>query len=156
MDFDRVRAASNNSLKELTKLCTTINSQISTNITPAQRSLDLLNKVKTYQENIQNRVNDLNKNLNVINENINKLIKTKQEGEKQDKTVNDLNLTIEQKITETKQRKEEEDKNILLARKTTDCRGMLLYEDDERGIKKYKINFKLIIKFNIEIYLLYN
>jgi len=140
MDFDRVRGANNNSLKDLTKICTTINNQISTNITPAQRSLDLLNKVKSYQENLQNKINELNKSLTVINENINKLIKVKVEGEKQDKMVMDLKLTIEQKLADQKIRKEEEDKNILLARKTNDCRGMLLYEDDERGY-----NFSLLI-----------
>jgi len=133
MDFDRVRAASNNSLKDLTKTSTSINSQISMNITPAQRSLDLLNKVKSFQDDLQNKINELNKVITVINQNIFKLIKAKQDGDKQDKIVNDLNLTIEQKMSEQKLRKEEEDKNILLARKTNDCRGMLLYEDDERG-----------------------
>lgn len=133
MDYDRVRGACNNSLKELTKTCTLINSQISTNITPAQRSLDLLTKVKSFQEEISNQISELIKRLGLINDNINKLSKAKQEGDKQDKKVKDIELTIEQKTSEDKIRKEEEDKNILLARKTNDCRGMLLYEDDERG-----------------------
>ncbi len=133
MDFDRVRAASNNSLKDLTKTSSGINNRISMNITPAQRSLDLLNKVNSFQESLQNRIIELNKLLNVINQTIFKLNKAKQESDKSDKLVTDLGLTIEQKKAEMKLKKEEEDKNILLARKTNNCRGMLLYEDDERG-----------------------
>ena len=133
MDYDRVRGANNNSLKDLTKFCSSINSKISTNITPAQRSLDLLNKVKTYQDGVLNKINDLNKKLTIILKNIIKLNTAKHEGDKQDKNVKDLNLTIEQKIREEKSKKDEEDKNPLLGKKTNNCKGMLLYEDDDRG-----------------------
>jgi hypothetical protein len=105
MDFDRVRGANNNSLKDLTKTCDTINSQISMNITPARRSLDLLKKVKSYQESLSNRINELNKKLEIINQNISKLQIAKIEGDKKEKKVSDLHLTIEQKSSEFDLRK---------------------------------------------------
>jgi hypothetical protein len=100
MDYDRVRGANNNSLKDLTKSCNLINNQISMNISPAQRSLDLLNKVKSYQDSLSNRINELNKKLDIINENILKLQTAKDEGDKKEKKVTELKLTIEQKSAE--------------------------------------------------------
>lgn len=133
MDYDRVRGANLNTLKELTKITSSMNSEISLNVAPAKKSFDDLKKVRHSQETLENKINKMIKVITVLADNIQKLLKTKDQSDTEETKINEVFFKIEARKRELEQKKLEEEKNPALAKKTTNCNGLLLYEDIEDG-----------------------
>ena len=83
MDYDKVREANQKCLKEITVACRKTNAEIEQYITPAQNSIDELKRVKDGQEDIDNKVSLLIREISTINNNLANLysIKTQWENE---------------------------------------------------------------------------
>jgi hypothetical protein len=133
LDFNKIRGTNMQSLKNLTKEINSVNKDIAFNITPAQRSYESLKTVKTNQEKLIANIAELGQKITNIDETINKLIKTKDQCDIQERYEKELIFKIETKQKDVKAQKEEEEKNPALTLKTTDCKDLLLYEDLEDG-----------------------
>lgn len=161
MDYDKVRIANQDAQKLITSHLVKVNFQISQNIQPAQQARDSLKKISTGQEELFKKIQEIFKDLEKVNQNLSKLYNMKEAFDKEAKITKDLKFQIEQKA---KQLKEDDDKEIssivdekelyrkqksheaIFATKkanTKNCKGMMLYEDEEEGdglIGKYYDN----------------
>jgi hypothetical protein len=133
IDYNKVRATNMQILKMLTKDIISINKEITVNITPAQRSYEDLKMVKTNQDKLVANLVEVAQKISNIDETINKLSKEKDQCDLEERFEKELLFKIEAKQKEIKAQKEEEEKNPALAVKSTDCKGLLLYEDLEDG-----------------------
>jgi hypothetical protein len=133
MDDDRVRGANFNQLKDLTAKSKKINQEIIQNMAPATKSFEDLKKIKHLQEKLANRINVIMKSITIISDNITKLYKAKDQCDEQEQKIESLMFKIRGKENEINQKKEDEERNPQSVIKTTNCKGMLLYEDVEEG-----------------------
>jgi len=151
MDYDKVRCANQDAQKLITADLEKVNSQISQNIQPAQQALDRLKKISNGQEELFKKITEIFSVLEKINLNLSKLYNTKDAWDKQEKLTKDLKFQIEQKAEKIKEEEEKEIESIvdpneiykkesshevIMATKkagTKNCKGMMLYEDEEEG-----------------------
>ena len=110
-----------------------INLEIGQNLGPAQKSLEDMKNVKQFQESLQNKMNKMLKKTKTVKENMSKLEKAKEQCTLQEKNVKDLLFIIDRKDRELKSKNQDQESSLTLINKTSDCRGMLLYEDEEQG-----------------------
>jgi hypothetical protein len=133
IDYNKVRGTNMQILQMLTKDIISVNKEVSVNIIPAQRSYEDLKTVKINQDKLVVSLSEIVQTITNTSENISKLIKSKEQCDLQETYERELTFKIEAKQKEITARKEEEEKKPATAAKTTDCKGMLLYEDLEEG-----------------------
>jgi hypothetical protein len=133
LDYDRVRKTNFEALKELIKLVSKIILEIGQNLGPAQNSLDDIHKVKKMQDGMQDRMNNLIGKMGKVTDNLSKLDKAKDNCILQEKNVQDLLFIIDRKERELKSQLQKEESSNSVFMKNNNCRGMLLYEDEEPG-----------------------
>lgn len=91
MDYDKVREANQNLLKEITIEARKTNAEIEKFVSPAQNALDELKRVKEGQADLDNKVNLLLKDISTSNNNLANLYSIKSQWE------NEENLIISKK-----------------------------------------------------------
>jgi hypothetical protein len=133
MDYDRIRNAHYGTMKELVKIVNNLNTDVGQNLSPAQKSMEEIKKVKQLQTRVLKRLNHLTIKLDKVYQNLSNLEKVKGECMEQERKVKELNFQLDAKQRELQEREMQEDKDFSLALKTTNCKGMLLYEHNDEG-----------------------
>ena len=122
LDFDKLMVTNANYKKELAKQINALNIDIESKINPALHSLDDIKYVKEQQDKIESSLSTMNTKMSKIEEIVNNLKKLKENYIQKQKTLSEIQFNLN---------RIEKDKEIL--NDNTNCKGMLLYEEDELG-----------------------
>jgi hypothetical protein len=133
LDYDRVRAANFGTMKELTKMISSLSTDMEQGIYPTQRAMEEIKGIRQKQIQMSMNLNEVTKSMDKLFENLQKLSKVSQEYSDQEKKVKELMYQIEVKEKELKAKEQLEQKDFSYALKTNNCKGMLLYEHEEDG-----------------------
>lgn len=133
LDYDRVRAANFGTMKELTKMVSSLSTDMEQGIYPTQRAMEEIKGIRQKQIQMSNNLNQVTKSIDRLFENLQKLSKVSQEYSDQEKKVKEFTYQIEVKEKELKAKEQLEQKDFSYALKTNNCKGMLLYEHEDDG-----------------------
>ena len=157
MDYDKVREANQNYLREVTTACRKLDSEIEDLIPPVQNALDDLKRVKEGQAKIDNKINLMLKDLSTVNNNLANLYSTKSLWEIEENKIVVINNKIDKKLELLKEEKNQLEEffdtsddtirdeitsskadinpifQIRKKEKSKNCDGMLMYEEEKPG-----------------------
>jgi hypothetical protein len=158
MDYDKIREENQEQLKQFSIKARKVNTDIESNISPGQQSLDDLKKVRQGQAELDQKINQLINQIATINNNMQNLFNTKSQWEKEENKAVDLAEKIDHRLD--KKKEDEANNQPTEMDKTEDtikkeiasnkcviapflqsriisplftCEGMLMYEEDSYG-----------------------
>ena len=122
LDYDKLINTNSNYQKELTNQINSLNTEIQSKINPALHSLDDIKYVKSEQDKLENNLSLMNAKMSKLDEEVNNL-----------KKVNENYIQKQKKHSENLFNLDRIKKDKDVNNDNTNCKGLLLYEEDDLG-----------------------